>query len=374
MSKVKKIVVVLFCLILAIIPCFSVSAQEITSGNTTITCTDSDMTFEVTDVSYIVTRSGHSYDGGTLSITNQDNGIQFRFNLNSDVGTLKDGDLIDVVISLSPKSNALKDSSLNVDGKFRVGINSKAGFVQPGGMVGYRFESSSGYSQNASCEMWSSDFGDYCLYSFNENSIGCTFDEYTLGFSYVVDDSNNMLNTYCRYVYLADIRFKTFTKEEIASQQIIDNQNENTDKIIQNQDENTQAIIDNEKELQEQEKQEANDTGDDGVNQIGSVIPNDSDGFIDSIGNLVGAMSYTGTDCNWELPSVSLPKIDGVMPSIKLWDKQEIPFEYWIAKIPSGTMTLVQSLLTIALIVYCFKELYSVISYVLTLKGGGANE
>ena len=162
------------------------------------------------------------------------------------------------------------------------------------------------------------------------------------------------------------------------SQQIIDavtnNNNVNTDKITQNEDENTQEIIDNQNQLQENEKTEAGDTGGGGVDEIGSVVPNDSQGFVNSLGSLVNAMSYSGTNCNWELPSVSLPAIDGVMPEIKLWDKKEISFEYWINQIPSGILLLVQSLLTIALIIYCFKELYSIISYVLTLKGGGASE
>ena len=158
------------------------------------------------------------------------------------------------------------------------------------------------------------------------------------------------------------------------AQDIINNQNQNTDEIKNNQDKNTQNVIDNQNQLQENEKNEAGSTGGGGVDDIGSIIPNDSEGFISSINNLVGVMSYNGTNCNWELPSVSLPKIDGVMPEIKLWDKLEIPFEYWIKQIPSSIMTLVQSLLTIALIVYCFKELYSIISYVLTLKGGGTGE
>ena len=129
-------------------------------------------------------------------------------------------------------------------------------------------------------------------------------------------------------------------------------------------------ILTAEQSAQRDEKNEASQTGDDGVNELGSVIPNDSQGFIDSIGNLVSSMSYNGTDVGWKFPALKLPAIDGVMPEIKLTEEKEIPFEEWINKIPNGILTLVRSLLTVALIIYCFKELYSIISYVLTLKGG----
>lgn len=124
----------------------------------------------------------------------------------------------------------------------------------------------------------------------------------------------------------------------------------------------------------EQEKEEANKGGNDSVDELGSVIPNDSGGFIDSLSNFVGAMAYDGTECDWKFPALYLPAIQGVMPKINLTDELEIPFEYWISKIPSGILTLVRSLLTIALIVFCFKELYNIISYVLTLRGGASNE
>lgn len=124
----------------------------------------------------------------------------------------------------------------------------------------------------------------------------------------------------------------------------------------------------------DEEEDRANKGGNDSVNELGSVIPNDSGGFIDSLSNFVGAMAYDGTECNWQFPSLYLPAIQGVMPKINLTDELEIPFEYWISKIPSGILTLVRSLLTIALIVFCFKELYNIISYVLTLRGGGNSE
>ena len=155
---------------------------------------------------------------------------------------------------------------------------------------------------------------------------------------------------------------------------IIANQDENTNKITQNDDENTQAIIDNQNDLAEKEKTETQNQGEGSVNDVSGAIEDKSAGFISSIGNLVSAMSYNGTSCAWKFPALKLPAIDGVIPEIKLSDEKPIDFEYWVNKIPSNILLLVRSVLTIALIVYCFKELYNTISYVLTLKGGGNDE
>lgn len=159
-----------------------------------------------------------------------------------------------------------------------------------------------------------------------------------------------------------------------SNDDIIANQDENTNKITQNDDENTQAIIDNQNDLAEKEKTETQNQGEGSVNDVSGAIEDKSAGFISSIGNLVSAMSYNGTSCAWKFPALKLPAIDGVMSEIKLSDEKPIDFEYWVNKIPSNILLLVRSVLTIALIVYCFKELYNTISYVLTLKGGGNDE
>lgn len=155
--------------------------------------------------------------------------------------------------------------------------------------------------------------------------------------------------------------------------EIINNQNQNTQDIIDNNNSNTQSIVQNEQNLQENEKNEANDGGNSGVNQLEQLIPNESDGFISAFQGLISAASYNGTECNWTLPSIKLPAIDGVMDEIVLTEDMEIDFEFWIGEIPTSVMMIVKSLLTAAIMVFGFKELYSLISYILTLKGGGGN-
>lgn len=174
---------------------------------------------------------------------------------------------------------------------------------------------------------------------------------------------------------LAYSQLKTITSIlQNNNQSIIDNANQNAQEIQQNQNQNTQDIIDNQNQLQQNEKDEAQQSGQGSVDDVSGAIEDKSAGFISSLGNLIQTMSYTGTECAWKFPAIKLPAIEGVMPEYKLTEEQPIDFEFWVEKIPSQVLLLIRSLLTIALIVYCFKELYSTISYVLTLKGGGNGE
>ena len=145
----------------------------------------------------------------------------------------------------------------------------------------------------------------------------------------------------------------------------------NNSDIIQNQDKNTQEIIDNQNQLQENEKIEAGSTGNSSSDQLTSVIPNDSEGFTNSLNSLLGAMSTTATDCNIKIPELKLPNIAGITPEAVLLEQQYFDLGSMFNIIPIQIMTLLRSLLDIALVVFCFKELYSTIEYVLTLRKGG---
>lgn len=158
------------------------------------------------------------------------------------------------------------------------------------------------------------------------------------------------------------------------AQSIQANQNANTQQQMQNDTANTDKIIDNQNQLQENEKNEAESSGQGSVDDVSRAIEDKSAGFISAISNLVGSMSYNGTACAWSFPAIKLPAIEGVMAETQLTEEMPIDFEFWVNKIPSNILLLIRSILTIALIGYCFKELYGTISYVLTLKGGGNNE
>lgn len=127
-------------------------------------------------------------------------------------------------------------------------------------------------------------------------------------------------------------------------------------------------------ESAEKQKNEATQQGNNSVSQGTSSIEDKGTGFVDSMGGLVSSMSYSGTNCAWTFPQVKMPAIDGIMEERVLIEEQPIDFTRWINAIPAPILLLIQSALTMGLIVYCFKELYDTISYVLTLRGGGSNE
>ena len=129
-----------------------------------------------------------------------------------------------------------------------------------------------------------------------------------------------------------------------------------------------EKIFDYLQESQEKQKQEAQTQGNSSVSQGSSAIEDKGGDFAGSLSSLTDSMSYTGTNCSWTFPTVKLPAIPGVMDEVTLIESQPIDFTFWVNAIPSGIMLIIQSVLTIGLIVYCFKELYSTIAYVLTLR------
>ena len=150
------------------------------------------------------------------------------------------------------------------------------------------------------------------------------------------------------------------------TQDIIDNQNSNTEAEIEAGKENTQDIIDNQNELAEQEKQEIIDSGNQATDAMDS-IPNESEGFINALGTFVSTMSTTDTACSITFPAIKTPSFAGI-PAATLSEEKEVDFSTAISLIPSDIMKLIQALTTIALIVFCFKELYDTISEALTRK------
>lgn len=158
-----------------------------------------------------------------------------------------------------------------------------------------------------------------------------------------------------------------------STNDIMNNDNNNTNRITQNQDKNAQSIIDNQNSLAQQEKNETQQSGNNAVEGTEN-IPDKSQGFISALGGLVTSLSYNGTECVWKFPKITIPSIPNVMSETVLTDEKDIDFSVWVDRIPSNIISLVRNIFTIAIIVFCFKELYDTISYVLTLKGGNADE
>ena len=141
-----------------------------------------------------------------------------------------------------------------------------------------------------------------------------------------------------------------------------------------NDNKNTQAVIDNQNQIVENEKTETQNSGNNSVNDVSGSVPDKSAGMLSALQSLSNAVSYTGTSAKWTFPQMYIPAIAGVTDRINLNPEMEINFTYWVNQIPEDIMTLISALATIGLVIFAFKELYGLISYVLTLKGGGNNE
>lgn len=163
-------------------------------------------------------------------------------------------------------------------------------------------------------------------------------------------------------------------QQNANTNKITSNADKNASNIQSNDDKNTQSIIDNQNQLAEQEKTETQNSGDNSVNDVSSSVPDKSAGMLSALQSLSNAVSYTGTSAKWTFPQMYIPAIAGVTDRINLNPEMEIDFTYWVNQIPEDIMTLISALATIGLVVFAFKELYGLISYVLTLKGGGNNE
>lgn len=182
----------------------------------------------------------------------------------------------------------------------------------------------------------------------------------------------NDILTYC--IYQNSNLEKIYDEIKKGNSSIIDNANNNANAIQDNNDKNTQSIIDNQNQLAEQEKTETQNSGNNSVNDVSGSVPDKSAGMLSALQSLSNAVSYTGTVAKWKFPQMYIPAISGVTDRINLNSEMEIDFSYWVNQIPQDIRTVISALATIGLIIFAFKELYGLISYVLTLKGGGNNE
>ena len=124
----------------------------------------------------------------------------------------------------------------------------------------------------------------------------------------------------------------------------------------------------------EQEEEKANTGGNESVEDLTEAIPDYSEEFIVALEDFAMAFSYEGTEAILPIPPIVMPGIAGLIPETTLLSSIQFDFGEYIGFLPDSLLLLAQSLLTIALIIFCFKELYDAISYALTLKKGeGSN-
>ena len=150
---------------------------------------------------------------------------------------------------------------------------------------------------------------------------------------------------------------------------ILNQQEQTNDKL----DQLPGQIGDEMQDVIESEKEESKGEGNKFVDQILDALPDPSTDVLAAFKSLTDATAYTGTDAVLPIPAIVLPGIDGLLPETEIWEGTEFDFGDYLGFIPSSLLTLVQSLFTIAIVLFCVYELKGIISYCLTLresKGG----
>ena len=118
------------------------------------------------------------------------------------------------------------------------------------------------------------------------------------------------------------------------------------------------------------EKNEANNQGNEFVDQILDALPDPSTKVLASLKSLTDATSYTGTDAKLQIPGIVLPAVGMLIPETVLWEGTQLDMGSYMELLPGSLVTVVRSLFTIAIVLYCVYEFIGLNGFCLTLRGG----
>lgn len=126
------------------------------------------------------------------------------------------------------------------------------------------------------------------------------------------------------------------------------------------------------------EKQEAENVGGQGSQEMeNSISQEHSEGAVSALSHFASAMSDENAfGLKLEIPTIKIPAIPNVCDEIVLADNLVVDFDRYLYDekfIPENILTLVQYIFSIALVLYCVKELYGWIEYILTLRKGNGD-
>lgn len=124
-----------------------------------------------------------------------------------------------------------------------------------------------------------------------------------------------------------------------------------------------------------EEKTEANNTGSDVVNQateaLQNVIPYTS--LLDAIQPIKQAASYTGTVSVWTLPSITIPKITGVMEETEIMSEKSFDLvSYADQFIPDTLLSVIRAVNTVGLILFAVYEVIRLVLWVVSSDSEGS--
>lgn len=152
-------------------------------------------------------------------------------------------------------------------------------------------------------------------------------------------------------------------KQQEANGDKLDDMNQNIESLPGEIGDQMQDIVDN-------EKNQANNKGNEFVDQILDALPDPSTKVLASLKSLTDATSYTGTDAKLQIPGIVLPAVGMLIPETELWEGTQLDMGSYMELLPGTLVTVVQSLFTIAIVLYCVYELIGLIGFCLTLRGG----
>lgn len=152
-------------------------------------------------------------------------------------------------------------------------------------------------------------------------------------------------------------------------QEVLDAQQQTNDKL----DQLPGQIGDEMQDIIDSEKEESKNEGNQFVDQILDALPDPSAEVLRAMKSLTDATSYTGTDAVLPIPAIVLPGIDGLFPETVIWGGDSFDFGEYMEMLPPALLTLIQSLFTIAIVLFCVYELKGIIDYCLILRDKGGN-
>lgn len=124
-----------------------------------------------------------------------------------------------------------------------------------------------------------------------------------------------------------------------------------------------------------EEKTEANNTGNDVVNQateaLQNVIPYSS--LLDAIQPIKQAASYTGIVSVWTLPSITIPKITGVIDETEIMSEKSFDLvSYADQFIPDTLLSVIRAVNTVGLILFAVYEVIRLVLWVVSSDSEGS--
>lgn len=157
--------------------------------------------------------------------------------------------------------------------------------------------------------------------------------------------------------------------------QVLDNIKTGVDSTNTKLDEMPQKVEDVLDKQANEEKTEANSTGNDVVNQateaLKNVIPYTS--LLDAIQPIKQAASYTGTVSVWTLPSITIPKISGVMEETEIMQEKSFDLTSYADQfIPDSLLSVIRAVNTVGLILFAVYEVIRLVLWVVSNDSEGS--